>query len=63
VGAVWFLYLRGYNMSIAAPMIGGLTTSFLLELLVCPALYEVRRWDLRHSQKSPMETTNLLQDG
>ena len=30
---------------IAAPMIGGIFTSFLLELLVYPAVYEVWRWD------------------
>jgi copper/silver efflux system protein len=29
---------------IAAPMIGGIFTSFLLELLVYPALYEVWKW-------------------
>ena len=34
---------------IAAPMIGGIFTSFLLELVVYPALYEVWKW---HSVKS-----------
>jgi Cu(I)/Ag(I) efflux system membrane protein CusA/SilA len=29
---------------IAAPMVGGLATSFLLELLVYPAVYEVWKW-------------------
>jgi Cu(I)/Ag(I) efflux system membrane protein CusA/SilA len=29
---------------IAAPMIGGIFTSFLLELVVYPAIYEVWRW-------------------
>ena len=29
---------------IAAPMIGGIVTSFLLELLVYPAIYEVWKW-------------------
>jgi Cu(I)/Ag(I) efflux system membrane protein CusA/SilA len=29
---------------IAAPMIGGIFTSFLMELLVYPAIYEVWRW-------------------
>jgi Cu(I)/Ag(I) efflux system membrane protein CusA/SilA len=29
---------------IAAPMIGGILTSFLLELLVYPAVYEVWKW-------------------
>jgi Cu(I)/Ag(I) efflux system membrane protein CusA/SilA len=30
---------------IAAPMVGGIFTSFVLELLVYPALYEVWRWN------------------
>lgn len=30
---------------IAAPMVGGIFTSFVLELLVYPAIYEVWRWD------------------
>jgi len=30
---------------IAAPMIGGIFTSFLMELLVYPAIYEVWRWN------------------
>jgi len=29
---------------IAAPMVGGIATSFLLELLVYPAIYEVWKW-------------------
>jgi Cu(I)/Ag(I) efflux system membrane protein CusA/SilA len=29
---------------IAAPMIGGIFTSFLLELIVYPAIYEVWKW-------------------
>ena len=29
---------------IAAPMIGGIFTSFILELLVYPALYEMWKW-------------------
>jgi Cu(I)/Ag(I) efflux system membrane protein CusA/SilA len=33
---------------IAAPMVGGIFTSFLLELAVYPALYEVWKW---HSVK------------
>ena len=32
---------------IAAPMIGGIFTSFLLELMVYPAIYEVWKWDFR----------------
>jgi Cu(I)/Ag(I) efflux system membrane protein CusA/SilA len=38
---------------IAAPMIGGVITSFLLELLVYPAIFEVwRGWSLRKSSDS-----------
>jgi Cu(I)/Ag(I) efflux system membrane protein CusA/SilA len=29
---------------IAAPLIGGIVTSFLLELLVYPAIYETWKW-------------------
>jgi Cu(I)/Ag(I) efflux system membrane protein CusA/SilA len=29
---------------IAAPMVGGIFTSFLLELIVYPAIYEVWKW-------------------
>jgi hypothetical protein len=29
---------------IAAPMVGGIFTSFLLELLVYPAIYEIWKW-------------------
>lgn len=29
---------------IAAPMIGGIFTSFLMELIVYPAIYEIWRW-------------------
>jgi copper/silver efflux system protein len=29
---------------IAAPMIGGIFTSFLLELVVYPAVYEIWKW-------------------
>jgi Cu(I)/Ag(I) efflux system membrane protein CusA/SilA len=39
---------------IAAPMIGGVFTSFLLELVVYPAVYEIWKWhsDLKHSLRS-----------
>jgi len=30
---------------IGAPLIGGVFTSFLLELLVYPAIYEVWKWN------------------
>jgi copper/silver efflux system protein len=29
---------------IAAPMIGGILTSFVLELVVYPAVYEIWKW-------------------
>jgi Cu(I)/Ag(I) efflux system membrane protein CusA/SilA len=35
---------------IAAPMIGGIFTSFLLELIVYPAIYEIWKW---HSEVKP----------
>ena len=35
---------------IAAPMIGGIFTSFLLELVVYPAIYEVWKWQSVKSQ-------------
>ena len=35
--------LRG--LVIAAPIVGGVFTSFLLELLVYPAIYQIWRWD------------------
>ena len=30
---------------IAAPMVGGIFTSFLMELMVYPAIYEVWKWN------------------
>ncbi len=40
---------------IAAPMVGGLATSFALELLVYPALYASWKWrvDMRHGRRVP----------
>jgi Cu(I)/Ag(I) efflux system membrane protein CusA/SilA len=37
---------------IAAPMIGGIFTSFILELVVYPAIYEVWKWntEVKHQQ-------------
>jgi copper/silver efflux system protein len=42
---------------IAAPMVGGIFTSFVLELLVYPAIYEVWRWNIavRKLQSPVME--------
>jgi copper/silver efflux system protein len=36
---------------IAAPMIGGILTSFLLELIVYPAIYEIWKW---HAEVKPL---------
>jgi len=37
---------------IAAPMIGGIFTSFLLELLVYPAIYEMWKWNFELKKRS-----------
>jgi copper/silver efflux system protein len=37
---------------IAAPMVGGIFTSFLLELVVYPAIYEIWKWNF-HVKKQP----------
>jgi Cu(I)/Ag(I) efflux system membrane protein CusA/SilA len=40
---------------IAAPLIGGIFTSFLLELLVYPAIYQVWKWNSElKTQISPL---------
>ncbi len=41
---------------IAAPMIGGVFTSFLLELLVYPAIYEIWKW---HGRPRPEKVASL----
>ncbi|RPJ37542.1 MAG: efflux RND transporter permease subunit, partial [Deltaproteobacteria bacterium] len=38
---------------IAAPMIGGIFTSFLLELLVYPAVYQIWKWNFEMKKKLP----------
>jgi Cu(I)/Ag(I) efflux system membrane protein CusA/SilA len=49
VGLVPIMWATGTGSDvmkrIAAPVIGGLVTSFLLELVVYPALYEIWKWD------------------
>ena len=42
---------------IAAPLIGGIVSSFVLELLVYPAVYEVWKWqfELKHDAGEPSE--------
>ncbi len=41
---------------IAAPMVGGIFTSFLLELLVYPAVYEIWRWHTAVKHQVEQET-------
>jgi Cu(I)/Ag(I) efflux system membrane protein CusA/SilA len=43
---------------IAAPMVGGIFTSFLLELLVYPAIYEIWRW--RSIPQQQVEAESLI---
>jgi Cu(I)/Ag(I) efflux system membrane protein CusA/SilA len=38
---------------IAAPMIGGIITSFLLELMVYPAIYEIWKWHFEVKKEMP----------
>lgn len=38
---------------IAAPMIGEIFTSFLLELVVYPAIYEIWRWNFEVKKQLP----------
>ena len=42
---------------IAAPMIGGIFTSFLLELLVYPAVYQIWKWNFEVKKQLPSEAT------
>jgi Cu(I)/Ag(I) efflux system membrane protein CusA/SilA len=45
---------------IAAAMVGGILTSFILELLVYPAIYEVWKWGLDpHSVQEDQSSTAL----
>jgi Cu(I)/Ag(I) efflux system membrane protein CusA/SilA len=41
---------------IAAPMVGGILTSFLLELVVYPAIYELWKWhaEVKHHALEPV---------
>ena len=45
---------------IAAPMIGGIFTSFLLELIVYPAIYEIWKW---HFEVKPVIDSGQLTAG
>jgi Cu(I)/Ag(I) efflux system membrane protein CusA/SilA len=48
----------GVMKRIAAPMVGGIFTSFLLELLVYPAIYEVWRWNTAMKPSEPQAAEN-----
>ena len=45
---------------IAAPMVGGIITSFILELLIYPAIYTIWRWwtEVRPAQDRPLAQPN-----
>jgi Cu(I)/Ag(I) efflux system membrane protein CusA/SilA len=49
VGLVPIMWATGTGSDvmkrIAAPMIGGIFTSFLLELVVYPAVYQIWKWN------------------
>ncbi len=42
---------------VAAPMVGGLATSFLMELLVHPAIYLLWKWNTEVKHGSPRPET------
>jgi Cu(I)/Ag(I) efflux system membrane protein CusA/SilA len=48
---------------IAAPMIGGLSTSFLMELLVYPAVYYLWKWhsEVEHAATAPAMEIEALE--
>ena len=45
---------------IAAPMVGGVTTSFVLELLIYPVIFTIWkwRWEVRPATAGAVEVTN-----
>jgi Cu(I)/Ag(I) efflux system membrane protein CusA/SilA len=48
---------------IAAPMIGGLSTSFLMELLVYPAVYYLWRWHTEVKQAAVQPEPTVAPSG
>jgi Cu(I)/Ag(I) efflux system membrane protein CusA/SilA len=44
---------------IAAPMIGGIFTSFVLELVVYPALYEIWKWHFGLKHQVVVDTASF----
>ena len=55
------LALNHVMKRIAAPMIGGILTSFILELVVYPAIYEIWKWhfELKHELAVPAPTEGV----
>jgi Cu(I)/Ag(I) efflux system membrane protein CusA/SilA len=66
IGLVPILWVTGTGSDvmkrIAAPLIGGVFTSFLLELLVYPVIYEIWKWnfELRRSRQGSYELPESL---
>jgi copper/silver efflux system protein len=66
IGLVPILWVTGTGSDvmkrIAAPLIGGVFSSFLLELLVYPVIYEIWKWnfELRRSRQSVSELPESL---
>ena len=48
---------------IAAPLIGGLITSFLLELVVYPAVYQIWRWNFDVNRHLAPQSVTALHAG
>ncbi len=69
IGLVPILWATGTGSDvtkrIAAPLVGGVFTSFLLELLVYPAIYEVWKWhfDLKKKSRDREEALELVVSG
>jgi len=40
---------------IAAPVIGGIVTSFILELVVYPPIYEIWKWNFEMKRQVPAD--------
>jgi len=45
---------------IAAPMIGGIFTSFILELMVYPAIYGIWKWNFELRRAQPVGSAATL---
>ena len=48
---------------IAAPMIGGILTSFILELLVYPAVYQIWKWNFVLKREIPSSPAGAVSNG